>query len=634
MQGRGFLKKIYFKQTLLVILFGYLSGLLVWGIVTGKDITSFLANNIRGGYPTYYIILTTIFLFGMYLFSRRQSNPGGLQETKILFWLILAIYIAISLPYIKIFQVFNLPWFNFDWIASSALPIRVFVLSVSLSVFLIVFFFRNIDIKKIYAIPSWSVYILVGIICIAYILQSIIKHNHFGTVAWDFGLADQVIWHYSKFHIPAPSTIRGLSNIWGDHFHPIWILFAPLFWIWDDARMLLIIDPIIAGIGAIYIFKIACKYLKNNLIALVLTFSYLTFFGLQNALDFPFRGDTIAAALLALAFYFILEKKWLKYYIVIFFILCCKESFSLYVTFLGIWLIVKKEYKAGIVSLILGILWWFLIIKYLIPSFLGSPYPIFTYQQLGNNYGEVLKTVLTNPIFVLKVLFNPAEKMNTILVMLASFGFLSVFAPSFLIVAIPMLGERFLSSNYLLWLTVFHYSVTIAPVLAVSCIFGIKKIISNIKRPLFGRCNFLFISITLVLISIFFSQSLSLPLARLRHIDFYKTSSDQLSIYRAIKEIPSNASVAAQDTIVPHLSHRENIFLYGGATNNADYVILNIKTGFYPMSEDNYKNSIRQLLASRDYGIKKSEKSTILFQKGLKSELGPSQEILDYINSQ
>ncbi len=49
---------------------------------------------------------------------------------------------------------------------------------------------------------------------------SVLRHQHFGTHAFDLSIFDQAIWHYSLFQAPA-STVRGTANLLGDHFHPI-----------------------------------------------------------------------------------------------------------------------------------------------------------------------------------------------------------------------------------------------------------------------------------------------------------------------------------------------------------------------------------------------------------------------------
>jgi hypothetical protein len=53
----------------------------------------------------------------------------------------------------------------------------------------------------------------------------------------DLVIFDQAIWHLSRFERPE-STVRGLSNLFGDHFHPLIALFAPLYWIAADPVLL------------------------------------------------------------------------------------------------------------------------------------------------------------------------------------------------------------------------------------------------------------------------------------------------------------------------------------------------------------------------------------------------------------
>ena len=43
----------------------------------------------------------------------------------------------------------------------------------------------------------------------------LVRHCHFGSNAYDLGIADQMVWHLSRFESPA-STIHGLSNMFSD----------------------------------------------------------------------------------------------------------------------------------------------------------------------------------------------------------------------------------------------------------------------------------------------------------------------------------------------------------------------------------------------------------------------------------
>src|SRR6266852_9473984 len=87
----------------------------------------------------------------------------------------------------------------------------------------------------------------------AYAAISIYRHDHFASNAFDLGVQDQTIWGYSRLQM-IPNTVEMIPNLLGDHFHPILMAVAPLFWIWDDARILLLVQAALLAIAAVPIF--------------------------------------------------------------------------------------------------------------------------------------------------------------------------------------------------------------------------------------------------------------------------------------------------------------------------------------------------------------------------------------------
>jgi uncharacterized membrane protein len=67
-----------------------------------------------------------------------------------------------------------------------------------------------------------------------------LRIHYFVMDAYDLGIFDQAVRHYAHFQAPLVTLKGDDYNIWGDHFHPIIALWAPLYWIWDNARMLVI----------------------------------------------------------------------------------------------------------------------------------------------------------------------------------------------------------------------------------------------------------------------------------------------------------------------------------------------------------------------------------------------------------
>ena len=83
----------------------------------------------------------------------------------------------------------------------------------------------------------WTISALAATCAASYALTAVFRHQHFDSSV-DLGIFDQAVWHLSRFEAPS-SSIRGFSNLFGDHFHPIILLFAPLYWLAPAAETLL-----------------------------------------------------------------------------------------------------------------------------------------------------------------------------------------------------------------------------------------------------------------------------------------------------------------------------------------------------------------------------------------------------------
>ena len=85
----------------------------------------------------------------------------------------------------------------------------------------------------------------------------------------------------------------------------------------------------------------------------------------------------------------------------------------------------------------------------------------------------------------------------------------------------------------------------------------------------------------------------------------FQVSDHDKQVSAALREIPAEAIVMAQDPLVPHLSHRENIYLLpwvrGGS--QADYVLLDRQMRTYPVGPDEYRTLFNDYLASTEYDI-------------------------------
>lgn len=150
----------------------------------------------------------------------------------------------------------------------------------------------------------------VALAAIAYSVFSLVRYEQFAH-GFDLAIFDQVVWHYSRFEAPA-SSVKNLESIWGDHFSPILALLGPLYWIWEDARMLLLAQALLLAAAAVPIFLYVSAKL-GRLPAYLFALSYLAFWGVQSAVSFDFHELAFAPLLLALILLAIERRRWGAY---------------------------------------------------------------------------------------------------------------------------------------------------------------------------------------------------------------------------------------------------------------------------------------------------------------------------------
>jgi uncharacterized membrane protein len=114
-----------------------------------------------------------------------------------------------------------------------------------------------------------SIVLLGGMIAVfigTFVWLTWLTHARFGTFGFDLGIFDQGVWLLSRFQDPFV-TIRGLP-LFGDHGSYILVLIAPLYWIWADPRLLLLLQAICLAIPAVSVYLIGTRRLGARLPAL------------------------------------------------------------------------------------------------------------------------------------------------------------------------------------------------------------------------------------------------------------------------------------------------------------------------------------------------------------------------------
>jgi len=204
--------------------------------------------------------------------------------------------------------------------------------------------------------------------------QTWTAHARFGTYGFDLGIFDQGTWLLSQLHNPFV-TIRGL-NLFGDHASYILVLVAPLYWLWSDPRLLLLLQVLGLAAPAVALYVVAGRRFGNPAAGLAVAVAYLAYPAMQWAATWQFHPETLAAGFLAGAVVAADARRDRLLAVCVALALLCKEDVGLVVAGFGVMLWLNGDARRGKRLAVAG-LGWFLITTFaLIPLVdrAGSPH--------------------------------------------------------------------------------------------------------------------------------------------------------------------------------------------------------------------------------------------------------------------
>jgi uncharacterized membrane protein len=621
-------EKMSILKIALLFIFSLLLSLIFVQIVYSPNILNFINFRI-----VLFLFFGLIFTFGIWQIGKQKINLSSILI------LIAILILGIALPWTGLIhlQIFHI-------LAEEAKFFQILIFAVVAMVYLTWQLSDRLTILIKKSPKNWqnflySPWLIWGLILFAsllYIYYGLIRFYNFQVSTWDLGLFDQFIWNLAHFRME--NSLQTISNHFGVHFQPILFFLVPIFWLIPKVQILLIVEILVICLGALPIFWIAKEKL-NHLAALGIAFTYLFFIGVQDAIHFQFHPESFFPTFFAFAFYYFLKNKIFYYFLFLFLALICKENVGLYVVFFGLYLtFFTQNKKIALITIFLGFLWFWLTTSMIIPAISGQGYIAFTFNDLGKNSLEALKTILLHPIYTLKLALNPDLKITMLLYLFTSFGFLIFFAPSFLIITLPMIGERVLSSRANNYLMGFHYSVAISSVLAIGTIYGIvafRKRFSHFLRRINLFKSWTFFSVGVVVLScLLVNIGFRSPLIKFFHNGNYKIK-NHITLEEAIKIVnqDKNAAVSVSQSVGPHISHRRK-FQIVPSKKSADYILIDISVNNWPLVKENeLRSEIRKIVGSKKYGILYSKGKTILFQRDIEDKVNISKEMKIFLNS-
>lgn len=446
----------------------------------------------------------------------------------------------------------------------------------------------------------WIVVGLFLTFSLLYSLLAVTVHNHFQSQGVDFSIYDQALWLYSRFQSPF-STITFLYDL-ADRFRPIMLPISVLYWFSENERVILIFQAIILA-AAVFPLWLLAKRKVSSLLALTLSFAYLNFVGTQAVNAYGFHEMALLPIFLGFLLLFLEKRQWRNYFIALLLCLAVRENVGFLTATIGVWTYIRsRNFKAALATILISVTWSVLAIALIMPAMGQSNYGSFV--KGGDSLPNALLGYLKDPLLILRSFFLPFEKTMTISWSFLAFGFVPLFFPPLGVTILYQFASRFLDLMHpIRWTPYYHYSAELGILMIASTIYGASYLTK--KFPKYPMNTFL---VAIILLGqIVSTLGLHMPLKNLLKKNFYAEEPWMANTQKILSMVPRDASVAAQNNLLPHLSHRKSIYLLPD-THNAQYLVFDLHEGqnnwnFYNGNLDVATGEFKELINKGAYKI-------------------------------
>jgi uncharacterized membrane protein len=472
------------------------------------------------------------------------------------------------------------------------------------------------------SIPAGWALALVLALTMGYVLfmsaLTLARHNVFMTHAFDLGIHDQVV--YNALHLGyLRSTQHGAEaiNYLREHFAPILYLIVPVYALRPEAGTLLILQSLLLGLGALPVYLLARRKTGSLALSVALAATYLLYPALHGINTFDFHQVVPATALLLFSLYFLETDRPIPFLVTLGVALLAKEEVALTAAAIGVYAFwIKRRYRLGAIVVVASLLYFVTVVKFVMPA-LGGAAQVNRFEGLmapgRPGFGGVFITLFTNPWYVVQfILANPA-KLLYLGQLFLPVCLLPLLAGGAWIVVVPPLAMALLSSAETQYTIGYHYPATLVPGVFFLAILGATRLnAQRYRRPA--------MAVAVLIAGLAMNYEYGWVLGK-NFTGFPQLSPHQAAVTALLRRVPPGASVSSLSDMVPHVSNRENVYLFP-IVSDADYLAVdsdptaNFWPYIGPTNRSDAQQAIAPYLLSGQYGVVANEDGALLMQRG------------------
>ena len=365
---------------------------------------------------------------------------------------------------------------------------------------------------------------------------------------FDVGIFDQGTWLISQGLDPFV-TLRGLY-LFGDHSSYVLALLAPLYLIWSDINLLVVLAAVIPAVAGYLAYRIGIAEGLKEWTAAAVAIALLLHPAMAWTTWDSFHPETLAIALIPAAYLAARRGRLLLFALAGVLLLLVKEDAALVMIPLALYVgwtwEERRTVSIGLILIAAGIT----VLNFLVVLPGLSPTGELIYS---GRYAFDIGPLLT------------ASRLGYLAAMLLPV-FVAVRAPLVLAIAGPItaanLASLFSYQQEIRW----HYTAYLLGVLVIATPVGMAKLVDrwgpDVGLGLISSTRCRTVPLGILLVPVALAGLLILGPSLTFSEEWGGASAErQAQVYAAFESIPDDAVVAASHTFAPHLAHRKRIYM-------------------------------------------------------------------------
>jgi uncharacterized membrane protein len=410
-----------------------------------------------------------------------------------------------------------------------------------------------------------------------YLTAGWLKAENFVLGKRDSAIYQTALWQAGQLENPITYVVPGTTSLpfVGGHFMPIGFVYGLIYRVFPSVHTTVAIYAVSFTIAGFFVYLLARRLTSSGAIALGLLITYLAVFtpGLNH-----FYFEDWATPYIAAALYFTIKRRygwasamWLLAAMFKEYISLAPAVFGLFawLTYLsfgrkqlapadrsGRW--GSSQGRFGLLWAGMGLLWFSLAFFGIMRWFQPVWGNMGLFSELGDSYSSVAFSVLSRPGLILQRMAEPLgrEYLTSLFLPLA---FLPLLGLEYTVAILPILFLNFLPGNGHAIRNGIngHYTTMIQPVVLAGAAAGIVRLKSWINhRP--RSLQIALVTVLTLIIALHAAQGVRYHIYKLREslVCAHTLALHTQDVKAVLSLIPPDASVAAEENLLPFLSHR------------------------------------------------------------------------------